>query len=161
MVSLGDGLTVSGERGLVKAKLLREGHARVHALVFDVEDEAVSTLTSFAEERQIEAAHFTAIGAFREAVIAFFDWETKSYEEIPVDEPVEVAAMTGNVARMEGAVRVHAHVVLGRRDGSALAGHLVSGRVRPTLEMMFVEERANIVRTIDESSTLPLLDTGA
>jgi hypothetical protein len=34
----------------------------------------------------------------------------------------------------------------------------VSGRVRPTLEMMFVEERANLMRTIDEESTLPLLD---
>ncbi len=145
----------------MRAKLLRDGHARVHALVFDVEDEAVATLTSFANEHGIEAAHFTAIGAFREAVIAFFDWETRSYEEIPVDEPVEVAAMTGNVARKDGAVRIHAHVVLGRRDGSALAGHLVSGRVRPTLEMMFVEEQANLVRTIDEASTLPLLDAGA
>ena len=142
----------------MKAKLLRDGYARVHALVFDVEDEAIATLTSFAEERAIEAAHFSAIGAFREAVIAFFDWDSKSYEEIPVDEPVEVAAMAGNVGRKDGAVRVHAHVVLGRRDGTALAGHLVSGRVRPTLEMMFVEERANLVRTIDEASTLPLLD---
>ena len=145
----------------MRAKLLREGHARVHALVFDVEDEAVATLSAFAEERGIEAAHFTAIGAFREAVIAFFDWDSRSYEEIPVDEPVEVAAMTGNVARKDGAVRVHAHVVLGRRDGSALAGHLVSGRVRPTLELVLVEERANLVRTIDEESTLPLLETDA
>ena len=145
----------------MRAKVIRDGEARVHAIVFDVEDEAVATLTSFAEDRGIEAAHFSAIGAFREAVIAFFDWETRSYEEIPVDEPVEVAAMTGNVARKEGAVRIHAHVVLGRRDGTALAGHLVSGRVRPTLEMMFVEERANLVRSIDEHSTLPLLDPGA
>ena len=144
----------------MRAKLLREGHERVHALVFDVDDEAVATLTSFAEERGIEAAHFTAIGAFRDAVIAFFDWESKSYEEIPVDEPVEVAAMTGNVARKDGAIRVHTHVVLGRRDGGALAGHLVSGRVRPTLEMMLVEERASLARATDEASTLPLLDPG-
>jgi predicted DNA-binding protein with PD1-like motif len=145
----------------VRAKLLRDGHTRVHALVFDVEDEAVATLTTFAGEQGIEAAHFTAIGAFREAVIAFFDWDSKSYEEIPVDEPVEVAAMTGNVARKDGAVRVHAHVVLGRRDGSALAGHLVSGIVRPTLELALVEENAALVRTIDRQSTLPLLDLGS
>ena len=145
----------------MRAKVLRDGEARVHALVFDVEDEAVATLTAFAEERGIEAAHFTGIGAFREAVIAFFDWDSKSYEEIPVDEPVEVAAMTGNVARKDGAVRVHAHVVLGRRDGAALAGHLVSGTVRPTLELMLVEERAGLVRKPDEASTLPLLDLDA
>ena len=145
----------------MRAKLLRDGHARVHALVFDVGDEAVATLTSFAEEHRIEAAWFTAIGAFREAVIAFFDWDSKAYEEIPVDEPVEVAAMTGNVARKDGAVKVHAHVVLGRRDGAALAGHLVSGRVRPTLELMLVEERASLARTIDEASTLPLIDLDA
>jgi predicted DNA-binding protein with PD1-like motif len=142
----------------VREKLLRDGHARVHALVFDVGDEAVATLAAFAEERGIEAAHFTAIGAFREAVIAFFDWDSRTYEEIPVDEPVEVAAMTGNVSRKDGAVRIHAHVVLGRRDGSALAGHLMSGIVRPTLELTLVEEKATLVRTIDEESTLPLLD---
>lgn len=145
----------------MRAKLLRDGHARVHALVFDVGDEAVATLGSFAEEQGIEAAHFTAIGAFREAVIAFFDWDSRSYEEIPIDEPVEVAAMTGNVARKDGAVRVHAHVVLGRRDGSALAGHLLSGIVRPTLELTLVEENATLVRTIDEESTLALLDPGS
>jgi predicted DNA-binding protein with PD1-like motif len=151
----------STRRGPVRAKLLRDGHAHVHALVLDVGDEAVATLTSFAEERGIEAAHFTAIGAFREAVIAFFDWDSKSYEEIPVDEAVEVASMTGNVSRKDGAARVHAHVVLGRRDGSALAGHLVSGVVRPTLELMLVEERAKLVRTVDAESTLPLLDLDA
>ena len=145
----------------MRAKLMRDGRERVFALVFDVDDEAMGTLAAFAEDAEISGARFTAIGAFREAVIAFFDWDSRSYEEIPVDEPVEVAAMTGNVARKDGAVKVHAHVVLGRRDGSALAGHLVSGRVRPTLEMMFVEERANLVREIDEESTLPLLDLGS
>jgi predicted DNA-binding protein with PD1-like motif len=158
MVSCVSGSMEIRERVPVRAKLLRDGHARVHALVFDVGDEAITTLTSFAQERGIEAAHFTAIGAFREAVIAFFDWDSRSYEEIPVDEPVEVAAMTGNVARKDGAVKVHAHVVLGRRDGSAFAGHLVSGRVRPTLELTLVEERAQLMRTIDDESTLPLLE---
>jgi len=150
----------NGKGGSVQAKILRDERERVFALVFDVDDEVAGTLASFAEEREIAAAHFTAIGAFREAVIAFFDWDSRSYEEIPVDEPVEVASMAGNIARKNGAARVHAHVVLGRRDGSALAGHLVSGRVRPTLEMVLVEEPAGLVRTTDQESTLPLLKFG-
>ena len=144
----------------MRTKLLRDGKERVFALVFDVGDEAIGTLTAFAEEEKLAAARFTAIGAFRHAVIAFFDWDSRAYEEIPVDEPVEVASMIGNVARKDGTARVHAHVVLGRRDGGALAGHLVSGSVRPTLEMMLVEEPAGLVRSLDEESTLPLLDPG-
>ena len=144
----------------MRAKLLRDGRERVFALVFEVDDEAIGTLAAFAEDAGIAGARFTAIGAFREAVIAFFDWDSKSYEEIPVDEPVEVASMAGTVARKDGEARVHAHVVLGRRDGGALAGHLVSGRVRPTLEMMLVEEPVGLVRAIDAESTLPLLDPG-
>ncbi len=36
-------------------------------LIFETGDEVVSTLTAFAKEHHIAAAHFTAIGAFSDA----------------------------------------------------------------------------------------------
>ncbi|HEV7393881.1 MAG TPA: DUF296 domain-containing protein [Burkholderiales bacterium] len=35
--------------------------------------------------------------------------------------------------------KVHAHVVLGWRDSSARDGHLLEGRVRPTLEVILTD----------------------
>jgi len=52
-----------------------------------------------------------------------------------VREQVKVASLLGVSSGKDGPV-VHAHVVLGRRDGSALAGHLLAVRVRPTLELI-------------------------
>lgn len=145
----------------MKTRILREDGATVHLLVFEAGDEVVGSLKDFAAERGIAGAHFTALGAFREAKLAWFDPETKEYVPIYVEEQVEVASLVGNVALFEGEVRIHAHAVLGRRDGSTVAGHVLSGRVRPTLEMILVDEPASVFRAIDEASGLPLIDPSA
>ena len=44
----------------------------------------------------------TAIDAFSEAVLGYFDWEKKDYEHIPVNEQVEVFSLIGDIA-LEGA----------------------------------------------------------
>src|SRR5207253_817096 len=67
----------------VKAKELEPA---VWALVFDKGDEPVSELERFAREHRLTAASFTAIGAFADAVLGYFDRERKDYEEIPVGE---------------------------------------------------------------------------
>lgn len=131
---------------------------RTFCLVLDTGDEAIETLTTFAGENNLTGSHFTAIGAFQYATLAYFDWESRDYEELPVNEQVEVASLAGNVARTEdGEVRIHAHAVLGRRDGSALAGHLMRGTVRPTLEIIITEQPAHLTRRTDPETGLALL----
>ena len=53
----------------MKSKKLDSGTV----LVFDTGDEVISTLTKFAKDNQIAAAHFTAIGAFSDAGLGYFD----------------------------------------------------------------------------------------
>lgn len=138
-------------------KELREGPPRAFCLVFETGDEVVEGLTSFAEERGLATSHFTAIGAFREAVLAWFDIDRREYLENPVDEQVEVVSLVGNIARAPGGRKIHAHVAVGRRDGEALAGHLVSGVVRPTLEVFLTETGADLEREEDEATGLTLI----
>jgi hypothetical protein len=79
----------------------------------------------------LKASHFTAIGAFSDAVVAYFDWETKSYKPISIREQLEVLTLAGDIAWKDRAPQVHAHVVLGRSDATARGGHLMkltSGR---------------------------------
>jgi predicted DNA-binding protein with PD1-like motif len=47
--------------------------------------------------------------------------------------------------------------VLGRRDGSALAGHLQEGRVRPTLEIVLTESPGALRKQVDAASGVPLI----
>ena len=142
----------------MRAKLLNDGVERTWAVVFETGDTVVETLTRFAEENDLFGAHFTAIGAFQSATLDYFDWESKEYEDIPVDEQVEVLALTGNVSRGENGPRLHAHVVLGTRTGDARGGHLKEATVRPTLEVVLTEEPTHLRRTHDAATGLALLD---
>jgi predicted DNA-binding protein with PD1-like motif len=50
-------------------------------------------LTEFAETNQLKASHFTAIGAFHEALFGWFDGEKKAYKKIPISQQVEVISL--------------------------------------------------------------------
>ena len=53
-----------------------------------------------------------------------------------MEEQTEVLALIGDIAVEDGnRKKVRAHVVLGKRDGAACGGHLLSAKVRPTLEV--------------------------
>ena len=127
-------------------------------IILETGDEAMACLKRFAADEALDAASFKAIGAFSRARLAFFDFETQSYEPIVVDEQTEVASLTGDIALdPEGRPAVHVHAVLGRRDGSALAGHLEEGVVRPTLEVMLTESPAVLHKRLDPQSGLALI----
>jgi predicted DNA-binding protein with PD1-like motif len=128
------------------------------ALVFDKGDEPVGELERFARDHGVTAASFTGIGAFEEVVLGYFDRGRKEYEEIPVREQVEVLSLAGDVAVADGEPKVHAHVVLGKRDGTAHGGHLLRGRVWPTLEVILTESRAELRKTHDPETGLALID---
>jgi predicted DNA-binding protein with PD1-like motif len=142
----------------MQSKLLHEDRGqRTFALILQTGDEAMSCLQEFASKERIAAAHLTAIGAFHQAQIAYFDWELKQYVPIPIREQVEVASLVGDIAIADGQASVHVHAVLGRRDGTALAGHLQQGHVRPTLEIIVTESPAYLRKIKDAESGLALI----
>lgn len=141
----------------MRTKVLGEGDQRTLALVFDAGDEVIASIERFAQEQAIDSAHFTAIGAFSSATLGYFAWERKEYLKIPVDEQVEVLTLAGDIALQDGKRKVHAHAVLGRRDGSTVGGHLLEAQVRPTLELMLTESPAHLRRRHDPHTGLALI----
>jgi predicted DNA-binding protein with PD1-like motif len=143
----------------MKTQLIHEQHGeKTFAVVFAKSDEVVAGLQRFAEERQVTAAYFTAVGAFRDVVLGYFDRTRKDYKQIPLHEQVEVLSLVGNIALADGKPKVHAHVVVGKSDGTAHGGHLLEAHVWPTLEVMVVESPQHLRRTHDEETGLALLD---
>ena len=130
-------------------------------LILDTGDEVVSKLTEFVKEKHIDGAHFTAIGAFSDAGIGYFDPQKKDYLKNQVNEQVEVVSLIGDIALDKGEPKVHAHVVVGKRNGSAMGGHLLEAHVRPTLEVMLQETGEQLKRKFDPKSGLALIDLGA
>jgi predicted DNA-binding protein with PD1-like motif len=142
----------------MKSKPLNGGEEQTHVLVFESGDDVLAGIDEFARRARVTAAHFSAIGGFSDVVLGYFDLATKQYRRIPVPEQVEVVSLSGDIALRSGAPMVHAHVVVGRADGSTLAGHLLEGHVRPTLELILMQSPQHLRRRIDDATGLPLLD---
>jgi predicted DNA-binding protein with PD1-like motif len=143
----------------MKTKLLHEADGkRTFAVVLSKGDEAMTCLQSFAKAERIGGAQITAIGALQKAKLAYFDWETKKYQPIAVDEQVEVASLLGDIAiGPDGNPSVHAHAVLGKRNGTAVAGHIEEAHVRPTLEIIVTESPSHLCKAKDKETGLALI----
>jgi uncharacterized protein len=143
----------------MKAALLNEhGGLRTFAVVLATGDEVMAAIDAFARERELRATQFTAIGAFSRVVVAYFDWSTKQYQNVPIHEQVEVLSLMGDVTLEHGKPKVHAHVVIGKADATAHGGHLIEGHVRPTLEIVMTETPGYLRRRLDAESGLALID---
>jgi predicted DNA-binding protein with PD1-like motif len=142
----------------MKSKLIDDTSQRTFAVVLDPGDEVLECLLAFAKEHRLSAAELTGLGALSDCVLGYFDWQKKDYERITVDEQVEVLNLTGNVALSEGKPKLHAHIVLGKADGSAHGGHLLEGHVRPTLEVIVTESPAHLRRKSDPETGLALIE---
>jgi predicted DNA-binding protein with PD1-like motif len=142
-------------------KLLHEHDGRrTFAVILKTGDEVFSSMKNFAAREHIAAAQITAIGALSDVVLRYFDWETKKYQSIPVREQVEVASLIGDVALdPKGKPAVHIHIVVGRHDGTAMAGHLGEAHVRPTLEAIVEEAPAYLQKVHDADTGLALIKT--
>jgi predicted DNA-binding protein with PD1-like motif len=142
----------------MKSKLLNDGPQKTWALVFDKGDEAIAGLKKFAQEKSLGASQFTAIGAFSELTLGFFVLEKKDYNHIPIREQVEVLSLIGDISEGEKGPKIHAHVVVGKMDGSAHGGHLIEARVMPTLEVILTESPKHLHRKLDPEIGLALID---
>lgn len=132
---------------------------RTFAVVFDDGDDPKAGLESFARDHGVTGAGLTAIGAFRRATLAYFSPDDMAYRDLPIDEQVEVLSLVGDIALdPDGDPTVHAHVVVGRSDGTARGGHLRAATVWPTLEVIVTETPEHLRKTVDDETGLALID---
>lgn len=142
----------------MKTKLLVDLQAeKTWAIVFDSGEEAMAGLVAFSSEHSIKSAHFTAIGAFSRTTLGYFNWETKEYDRIPIEDQVEVVSLIGDVALEDGKPKVHAHATLGRPGGITAGGHFLEGYVRPTLEVILSQSPKHLERQFDPQSGIALI----
>lgn len=143
----------------MKSALIHEdAHGqRTFAVILNTDDEVMECLMIIARKYDLSACQITAIGAFREAVLGYYDFDKKDYKHIPVKEQVEVLVLAGDITLSDNKPKIHAHVVVGKKDGSTRGGHLLKAYVRPTLEIIMTESPAHLYRKYDEEAGLALI----
>jgi predicted DNA-binding protein with PD1-like motif len=139
----------------------RLGSLAGYVVVLDPGDEAMAVLSAFSREQRLTAGQVTAIGAFESAIVGWYDRRRQQYRRITVDEQCEALSVTGDLALGAEGPELHLHAVLGLGDGSTRGGHLLAGRVWPTLEVIIRESPAELRKTYRPEVGLALIDLGA
>jgi predicted DNA-binding protein with PD1-like motif len=142
----------------MKYKVVEDADVVTYVVVCDPGDEAVAALTQFAQAEDLEAASIAAVGAFENAVVGWFDPAAKDYRRIPVGEQCEVLSLLGDVAQGQDGPILHMHTVLGLSDGTTRGGHLLEGKVFPTLEVVVTETTAQLRKVMRPDIGIALID---
>ena len=143
------------------SKIIDSTAAPTYVLVLDPGDEAIAVITAFAREQSLTAAQVTAIGAFEQATVGWFDRVARQYRPIDVSQQCEVLSLVGDIAAGSDGPQPHVHAVLGLPDGSTRGGHLLNGHVWPTLEVIIRETPAELRKTDRPEIGLALIDLGS
>jgi predicted DNA-binding protein with PD1-like motif len=131
---------------------------KTFVLVFETKDEVAQGLKEFASEQKLASASFKAIGALSSVKLGWLNWETKQYEpSVSLHEQVELLSLIGDVALKDGEPQVHAHAVVGKRDGTAHGGHLLQAHVRPTCEVVLTESPVHLRKQFDPAAGIALI----
>ena len=107
---------------------------KTFVIVFQTGDDLAKGLSKFAEEQQLSAASFKAVGALSSVRLGWFNWESKKYEpSVTLDEQIELLSLIGDVALKDNRPVVHAHAVIGKSTAlrSAAATFSKPGFDRP------------------------------
>jgi uncharacterized protein len=142
----------------MKYKVVEDADVVTYVVVCDPGDEAVAALTQFAQAEDLEAASIAAVGAFENAVVGWFDPAARDYRRIPVGEQCEVLSLLGDVAQGQDGPILHMHTVLGLSDGTTRGGHLLEGKVFPTLEVVVTETPAQLRKVMHPDIGVALID---
>ncbi len=86
----------------------------------------ITSIEDFCQKSSIQMATFSAIGAVSSFTIGAYDQEQQVYVTATETASLEIVTCVGNVSLMDGNPVVHAHIVIGDKQGKLIGGHLFS-----------------------------------
>lgn len=115
-------------------------------------DDLMTALEEIMTKERIKTALFqSAVGMLEEVETGYFNGT--QYETIQHPGCYEMLSMQGNITLQSDGYVIHIHVILGKEDGSTFGGHLMTGKVKNTMEMVFLVSDFGI-RRVPEANNL-------
>jgi predicted DNA-binding protein with PD1-like motif len=102
-----------------------------YVLRLDPDDEVVATLQTVVEREGIRGGYLQALGAFRRARLHYLYMQRGQYEDIDIDEQVEVVSLLGSVAIAGDTPRVHLHAAVANEQGGHAAAMWATPQCAP------------------------------
>ena len=137
-------------------KVILEGEVIVAAM--EIGEELISTLTDYVQQKKITAGSLNAIGALRNFELGYYYLDQKEYGRKRFEPISELIVCSGNIALRDGKPFLHVHAALGQENFTVVGGHLFSGIVAVTVEVILRTMNGEMKRSYNERTGLYLLD---
>ncbi len=143
-------------------------HMEYHAfddqffLRLDPGEEIIESLAVFAATQDRDMFAITSgVGMVDGLRLGFFCVPKNDYDVTDIEGVLDLNAVSGNVARRDGAWAPHVHMVLNRPNFGALGGHVISARTHITMELwLTAPATTGITRQTAPGRTASFLSAG-
>jgi uncharacterized protein len=112
--------------------------AHVYQVRFSTGDEILSGLQELAEKHHITSAYITGLGGLSTALLGWGDPANGAFKKVPIEDKAELVSLVGDISMRNDKPYVHLHAVVGFKDGSTKAGHVIEAHVAPIAEIAVV-----------------------
>lgn len=102
----------------------------------------------------IKLASISALGTFSSMTVGIYDLDQKQFVGNDFEGMFEIVSLTGTINTMGGEYYCHLHSAAADRTGTVYGGHLSSGIVGATLEMVITVIDGVVDRVKDEDTGL-------
>lgn len=117
-----------------------------------------NSITRIVQENGIRMGRVTGMGAVQRAALAYYNQKTMTYQNIELNEALEIVSLYRNVSLKDGKPFAHVHVVLSDERGNGKGGHLLPDSTPVFACEITIEEFEGpaLVRGFEETSGLTL-----
>lgn len=137
-----------------------------YVLRFDAGEELIKELADFCLKEKINAGSLSGIGSAQNIIIAYYNLDTKQYEDATVERRLEIISLSGNIALLNDVPRktssrgkpyAHIHGTFSDADMQPISGHVKKLIVSATCEIVLIKLEGEMRRAYDPKTGLNLL----
>ena len=127
---------------------------KIHIIRIKPDQQIVDEILRYCEDKGIKSGVIISlVGSLKDVNLGFLKELPGKYISKKIEGPLEIVSGTGTIALKDGEVVLHIHIVISDEKG-AVGGHLVSGTIFSTAEVVIGELNEQLERYKDDFTGL-------
>lgn len=122
------------------------------------DEEIIVALRDALVNAGINGGFFYGLGVGKDLELGYYDGHTRSYIKKKFAGEYEFTSFAGNISKLDKELIIHCHVTITDANFNAFGGHLFTGTVPATLEIIVFPFTEDLLRKQDRDTGLNLLE---